>query len=130
MDRDRNESRICENSKEKNISVKYIRPAVISELAPVYIAGDGKTFIDEQEAKNYQETIMVLHEEDIKLTNEQKKEKVKEFLEKGNYNDVLDWISKYMDIFDEMNYRMNDWDDDIFGEEYDNLVTVGYINED
>ena len=73
---------------------------------------------------------MVLHEEDIKLTNEQKKEKVKEFLEKGNYNDVLDWISKYMDIFDEMNYRMNDWDDDIFGEEYDNLVTVGYINED
>ena len=24
-----------------------------------------------------------------------------------------------MDIFDEMNYRMREWDDDIFSEEYD-----------
>ena len=48
--------------REKNLENEHIRPKVIREIGYMYIAGDGKKFIDEEEAENYQKTIMALHE--------------------------------------------------------------------
>ena len=62
---------------------------------------------------------MALHEKANELTKEQKKEKVLRFVQYGRYNAIREWILDHMDIFDEMNYRMREWDDDIFSEEYD-----------
>ena len=114
----------------KSLENEHIRPKVIREIGYMYIAGDGKKFVDEEEAENYQKTIMALHEKANELTKEQKKEKVIHWLKNGPHDEVLDWISKCMDIFDEMYYRMQDWSDEIYVEEYDNLVTIGYIDED
>ena len=62
---------------------------------------------------------MALHEKADELTKEQKKEKVIRFVQYGHYDNVLEWILDHIDVFDEMAYAMNDWDDDIYAEEYD-----------
>ena len=107
--------------REKNLENEHIRPKVIREIGYMYIAGDGKKFIDEEEAENYQKTIMALHEKAPELTKEQKKEKILRFVQLGKYDDVLEWILNHIDIFDEMTYAMSDWNDDTFAEEYDML---------
>jgi len=119
MDRNRNESRVCKDSKKQDFANKHIRPKVIRELAHIHITGDGKKFVNEEDAKNHQETIMALHEKANELTKEQKKEKVLRFVQYGNYQDVLEWILNHIDVFDEITYAMRDWNDNIFSEEYD-----------
>ena len=130
VDRDRDESRVCKDSEKEDSPTKYIRPTVISELAPVFIAGDGKIFLHEKEAKTYQEKIMEVFKEDTKLTDKQKKKKVINFLNEGNDDKVLSWVEIHIDIFEEMWHRMNEWDDVTYKEEYDILVQQGFIDED
>lgn len=72
---------------------------------------------------------MALHEEANQLTDKQKKEKVIDFLNNGDTDTVLSWVEIHIDIFEEMWHRMNEWGDDIYGEEYDILVQQEYIDE-
>ena len=118
------------SKQEKNLKDNHIRPKIISEIGYFYIAGDGKKFIDEEEAKNHQETIMALHKKANELTKKQKKEKVDRFLQYGNHHDVLEWILDHIDIFDEMAYSMRDWDDNIYAEEYDMMDKSFWENID
>ena len=132
MDRDRDESRVCEDSKKKNFTTKHLRPTVISELAPIYIAGDGEIFINEEKAKNYQEKIMALHEKATKPTIEQVKKRVTNFLANGDTCDVTTWILEQpdLDIYNIMYQNIIDWSKERYRDEYDNLVEDGLIDED
>ena len=73
---------------------------------------------------------MEIFKEANKLTDKQKKRKVIDFLNNGDNDKVLSWVENCIDIYEEMNYRMREWDDNIYGEEYDHLIELGYINED
>ena len=42
----------------ENKTDKYIRPKIIRELSHINITGDGKKFIEEEEANNHQKEIM------------------------------------------------------------------------